>query len=331
MLTAEYFDGQSTRVRVVNLEADGQFLSIAGEDIERRIPVGEVKVDERLGRAPRRLHFRDGAFCAVRDLDALDVLLASVAHRDGWVDRAQRRARSVLISLLAVAVLAFAGYAWILPWAAAKAAAELPAVVGRQLSVQTLRLLDGSILLPSRISEDRQRALSAKVHALRLPAGSAPERELLFRRSPQLGANAFTLPDGTIVILDDLINVIGDDAQILATIAHELGHAHGHHGLQILLQGSVVGTFLAFYVGDISGLLAVAPATLANASYSRELEEQADEYAAAVLRLNGMSPALLAEALKKLADSHRGGGKLGYLSTHPATEERVRHLHEMSR
>jgi Zn-dependent protease with chaperone function len=331
MLTAEYFDGQSTRVRVVNLEADGQFLSIAGEDIERRIPFGEVKVDERLGRAQRRLHFSDGAFCAVRDLDALDVLLASVAHRDGWVDRAQRRARSVLISLLAVAVLAFAGYVWVLPWAAGKAAAKLPAVVGHQLSVETLRVLEGNILLPSRIPQDRQRTLSAKMHALRLPGGGAPESELLFRRSPQLGANAFTLPDGTIIILDDLITVIDDDPQILAAIAHELGHAHGHHGLQILLQGSVVGTFLAFYVGDISSLLAVAPATLVNASYSRELEEQADEYGAAVLRLNGMSPALLAEALKKLADSHRGGGEMGYLATHPATGERVRHLREMSR
>ncbi len=331
MLTAEYFDGHSTRVRVVNLEADGQFLSIAGEDIERHIPFGEVKVDERLGRAPRRLHFSDGAFCAVRDLRGLDALLSSVAHRDGWVDRLQRRARSALISLVAVVVLAFAGYVWVLPWAVAWAAAKVPAVVSRQLSMETLRALDGNILLPSRIPLHRQQALSAKIRALRLPAGGDPEGELLFRRSLQLGANAFTLPDGTIVILDDLINVIEEDRQILATIAHELGHAHGHHGLQLLLQGSVVGTFLAFYVGDVSSLLAVAPATLVHASYSRKLEEQADAYAATVLRLNGMSPTLLADALKKLADSHRGGGDMGYLSTHPAIDERIRHLRETSR
>lgn len=331
MLTAEYFDGRSTRVRVVNLQADGQFLSIEGEDIDRHIPFGEVKVDERLGRAPRRLHFSDGAFCAVRDLRALDALLSLVIHRDGWVDRVQRRARSALISLVAVVVLAFAGYVWVLPWAAAWTAAKVPAVVSHQLSVETLRVLDGNILLPSRIPLDRQTALSAEIRALRLPGSGDPESELLFRRSPQLGANAFTLPDGTIVILDDLINVIDEDRQILATIAHELGHAHGHHGLQLLLQGSVVGTFLAFYVGDVSSLLAVAPATLVHASYSRELEEQADAYAATVLRLNGMSPALLAEALKKLADSHRGGGDMGYLSTHPAIDERMRHLRETSR
>jgi Zn-dependent protease with chaperone function len=331
MLTADYFDGQSTRVRVVNLQADGRYLDIAGEDIERHIPFSEVKVDERLVRAPRRLHFSDGAFCTVRDLSALDALLSSVDHRDGWVDRAQRRARSVLVSLWAVAVLAVAGYLWLLPWAAARAAAKVPAVVGHRLSVETLRALDGNVLLPSLIPQDRQRALSAKVQALLLPGGGAPAGELLFRRSPQLGANAFTLPDGTIVVLDDLINVIDDDREIVAVVAHELGHAHGHHALQLLLQGSIAGTFLAFYVGDVSSLLAVAPTAIVHASYSRELETQADEYAAAVLRLNGMSPTSLAEALKKLADFHRGGGALGYLSTHPAVEERIRHLRDMSR
>jgi predicted Zn-dependent protease len=56
------------------------------------------------------------------------------------------------------------------------------------------------------------------------------------------------------------------------------------------------------------------------------LEAQADDYGAAVLRVNGMPPALLAEALDKLAKSHREAAQAGYLSTHPATVERMRHL-----
>jgi len=50
-----------------------------------------------------------------------------------------------------------------------------------------------------------------------------------------------------------------------------------------------------------------------------------------VLRFNGMPPALLADALKKLAASHQGNVDMGYMSTHPATDERVRHLYEVSR
>jgi Zn-dependent protease with chaperone function len=326
VLTADYFDGRSTRVRVVRLEAAGEYLSITGEDIDRRVPFSDVKVDERLGRAPRRLRLADESFCVVSDLHALDTMLASMAHRDGWVDRIQRRARFVLMSLAACAVLGVIAYKWGLPWAAGLGAAHLPAGISVKISAQALEILDGKILLPSRISEDRQRTINAKFHALRLPEGGTAKAALLFRRSPQLGANAFTLPDGRIMVLDDLIAIIGDDRQILATLAHEAGHGHGNHGMRMLLQNSLVGAFLAFYVGDISGLLAIAPATLMQARYSREFEAQADDYAAAILRLNGMSPGLLADALDKLAKSHREAAGAGYLSSHPATDARMRHL-----
>jgi Zn-dependent protease with chaperone function len=331
MLTADYFDGHSTRVKKVGLRIDGQTLFISGEDVDLQVPFVEVQVDERLGRAPRRLRFSDGAFCEVRDLDALDGLLGSAEHRDGWVDRTQRRARSVLVCLAAVIVLAFAGYKWVLPWAAGRAAMKVPEVVGRQLSVATVQVLDGKILLPSALPEARQRELNDEFHDLHLPGSGRPREVLLFRRSPQLGANAFTLPDGTIIILDDLVKVVDDDQQILAVMAHELGHAHGRHSLRLLLQSSVLGTFLAFYVGDFSSVLAVAPATLLHAKYSRALEEQADDYAVGVLRFNGMSPVLLAEALKKLAAFRQGNTEMGYMSTHPSIDERVRHLYQVSR
>ena len=326
MLHADYFDGRSTRVRVVNLSMVGKDLVIAGEDIDFRVPFASITVDERLGRAPRRLRFTDGTFCEVRDLDALDMLLSSTAHRDGWVDRMQRRLPFVLFAIVACVALAVVAYQWGLPWAAAKGAHRLPLAIGKALSVQTLKLLDGNILLPSKIAEERRQALSAKFHALRLPEGGTPDSELLFRASPQLGANAFTLPDGTIIVLDDLLTSIGDDPQTLAVFAHELGHAHGRHGLQVLLQSSAVGAFWTLYVGDISNLLAAAPAALVEARYSQDLERQADDYGAALLMHNGMSPALLADALKKLAESHSGASKGGYLSSHPSTDERMRHL-----
>lgn len=326
MLQANYFDGRSTRVRAVNLSVVGEDLVVAGQDVDIRVPFADVTVDERLGRAPRRLRLKDGDFCEVRDLNALDALLSSTAHRDGWVDRMQRHSKTVLLSCVACAVLAVAAYKWGLPWAAAAAAPRLPPAIGKSLSVQTLRLLDGSILLPSKISEERRRTLSGKFQALRLPEGGTPDSALLFRASPQLGANAFTLPDGSIIVLDDLITSIADDPQILAVFAHELGHVHGHHGLQLLLQSSAVGAFLTFYVGDISALLAAAPAAVVQAKYSQDLERQADDYGAALLMHNGMSPALLADVLRKLAERHPGSAKAGYLSSHPSTDERMRRL-----
>ena len=326
MLYANYFDGRSTRVRVVSLSVAGEDLVVAGEDIDLRVPFSQVEVDERLGRAPRRLRLKDGTFCEVRDLNALDTLLSSTAHRDGWVDRMQRHLQFVLFSIVACAALAAVAYKWGLPWAAAKGARHLPPAIGKTLSVQTLNLLDGKILMPSKIAPEHRAVLSANFHALRLVEGGTADAELLFRASPPLGANAFTLPDGTIIVLDELIASIDDDPQILAVLSHELGHAHGRHGLQLLLQSSAVGAFWTLYVGDISSLLAAAPAAVVQARYSQDLEQQADDYGAALLMHNGMSPALLADALNKLAESHSGSSMSGYLSSHPPTDERMRHL-----
>ncbi len=329
-LPASYFDGRSTRIRAVSLSISGEDLLVTGDGIDLRIPFSQVKVDERLGRASRRLRFADGTFCEIRDLAALDALLSSAGHRDSRIDRLQRHLQSVLIACAVCVSLAFVGYKFVLPWAAARGARHLPPAVGKALSVQTLRALDGKLLLPSGIDSERRQALAAEFRALRLPEGGTPRSPLLFRGSPQLGPNAFTLPDGTIVILDDLVKKIGDDRQIMAVAAHELGHAYGHHGLQLLLQSTAVGAFWTLYVGDISQLLAAAPAAVVQARYSQDLERQADDYGATLLLNNGMSPALLADALQKLLDTQHGSGREGYLSSHPPTDERMRHLRQLA-
>jgi Zn-dependent protease with chaperone function len=326
MVQADYCNGRSTRVRAVELSVTGADLLVRGEDVELRVPFSRVRVDEQLGRAPRRLHLDDGAFCEVHDLQALNTLLALTPHRDGWVDRMQRHGAVVVGACVLCVMMTIAGYRWGLPWLAAKGARHLSPTIGSALSAQALRALDGGILRPSLIPETRRQGIAAAFHAMRLPEGGTPGSALLFRRSQQLGANAFTLPDGTIIVLDGLLTAIGDDRRILAVLAHELGHAHGHHGLQILLQGSAVGAFLTFYVGDISPLLAAAPAAVVQSRYSQQLEWQADDYAAALLLHNGLSPDLLADALTELAALHPELSKGGYLASHPSTDERLRHL-----
>jgi Zn-dependent protease with chaperone function len=290
------------------------------------VPFADVLIDERLGRAARRLRLPDGAFCEVHDLDGLDALLSTTAHVDGWVDRAQRQSRFVLLALLASFLVLGVAYRWGLPWVAARGARALPPTVGRTLAAETLKVLDGNLLMPSQLPVERRQALTARFRALRMPDGGGSDAVLLFRASQQLGANAFTLPDGTIIVLDELVTTIDDERQFIAVLAHELGHAHGQHGLQMLLRSSIVGAFWAFYVGDVSNLLAAAPAAVLQARYSQELERQADDYGAALLIHNGLSPALLADALEKLVYAHPSGAKAGFLSSHPSTDERMRHL-----
>ena len=330
MLRASYFDAQSTRVREVFLSiADGDF-AVTGDDVNIRLPFTQVQVDERLGQASRRLRLPDGAFCEVRDLEQLDALLRAAGHRDGWVDRMQRQLQPVLLSCVIFVLVVSVAYKWGLPVAAEIGARQLPPAVSRTLTTQTLRALDRGLLEESKMSAERRAALTSRFRALRLPGGGAPSSELLFRRSRQLGSNAFTLPDGTIVLLDELVTSMKDDRQIVAVLSHELGHAHGHHSLQLLLQSSAVGAFLTLYIGDISTLLAAAPAAIVQARYTQKLEQEADDYGAALLIENGMSPGLLADALRTLVASHPEASQGGYLSSHPPTEARMKHLRELA-
>lgn len=323
---ASYFDGRTSRVCAVEISVSGHDLVVSGEDIHLSVPFASIKVDERLGNAPRRLRFEDGTFCEIRDLEALDALLASANHQDGRIDRLQRRWQFVLFASVVCVAVVLAGYKYLLPWAAARVANHLPASASRRLSSHILRVLDRGILEPTQLTEQRQTQLTAEFKALRLPEGGTSGSELLFRKSPQLGANAFTLPDGEIVLLDELVDLIKDDKQLEAVLAHELGHVHGHHSLQLMLQSSAVGAFWSFYVGDVSQLLAAAPAAAIQARYSRDLERNADDYGAALLEANRMCPSLLADALEKLIKAHPDSSQQDYLSSHPPTDERMRRL-----
>ncbi|MFI4980100.1 MAG: M48 family metallopeptidase [Nevskiales bacterium] len=343
MPAAAYYDGKTARRHEVRISfAEGSLL-IEGDGIQRHEPLSGVRVSERLGQAPRLLSFGDGAHCEVRDHAALEVELAAAGHRQGLVERLQRSRRAAGLSLLLCAVTAFAAYRWGIPLAAEVIAARMPPAVSRQLSDSTLQALDHIWLEPTKLDAPRREALSRGFMRLHPPAEGGAPLSIEFRSSPKLGPNAFALPDGRLVLLDQLVTLAGNDEEIYGVLAHELGHVHYHHGMRMLLQGSAVALLLTAWVGDVSSLLASLPAGLLQARYSRDFEAQADDYAAATLLANGIPPSRLADLLERLVahrdDDKKGdegdkdsgvgdGGVRSYLSSHPATSERIRRLRQ---
>ncbi|MDE2150664.1 MAG: M48 family metallopeptidase [Gammaproteobacteria bacterium] len=324
---ATYYDGRSSAARTVRLDADAQMLWLDAEGLQRRWPWDRVSVSERLGGAPRLLRFGDGTLCEVRDGAAFDRLLRRAGRREPWLARWYANRRALALTVAGAVLVLTAGYRWGLPWLAAWLARETPPALSAHISDYTLRTLDRTLLKPSRWSQDDQRALQARVAALRWPDHVPVRCRLVFRDGGKLGANAFALPDGRVVLLDGLLQVTAGDDQRLAVIAHELGHLRYRHGLRKLLQDSVIGLFAAWAIGDVSPLTAAAPAALVDARYSRAFELQADDYAAALLRINGLSPLLLAQVLQQLQRRKaEGGAGGGWLAQHPATAERVRRL-----
>lgn len=335
---AVYFDGRSARACQVRLMLAGNRLTVVGDGVERVEDVGMLRVSEPLGSAPRLIKFPDGAHCEVTDHAALAAMLQAGGHRDGLVVRLQNRWRWALASVAIAVVAVAAGYRWGLPAVSEWIAYRLPDSALKQMGESTLKLLDRGVFAPSTLPAGRRDELGKAFARLYVPDGIPAKHTIVFRDGRGIGANAMALPNGTIVVTDQLVKLAGHDEEILAVLAHELGHLKRRHSLRMLIQGSIVGAVVAWYVGDVSSVAAGLPTLLLEMKYSRDHEREADAYAANMLKENGVPPKRLADMLERLEKSHAPDGapqdsdEAGpgdYLASHPATRERIRALENL--
>lgn len=325
-MQATYFDGRTARAHVVQLSIDAGTLVIAGDGVEARHPMGSVEIGDSPGATPRVLRFVDGASCEVPDGLAFTKFLAEHGIATSRVTLWERSWRKAIAALAIVLVAGVVGYVYGLPALARSAADNLPASALDSLSHQMQRILDWQFFAPSKLPYERRAALLELFDGLTLPGDIKARLQLNFRSAESIGANAMALPSGAVFITDELVELTKDDRVLVAVLAHEAGHVEKRHGLRQVIQGSVVGVLVTWYLGDVSALGAAAPTALLNAKYSRDLEREADAYAAQVLRMNGLPPSLLADALELIEKAHggKGGGKAAsYVSSHPATDERL--------
>lgn len=236
--------------------------------------------------------------------------------------------RGVIVAGLIAVLIVFAAYRYGVPFVAGIVATQVPAGLTERVSDAALGVLDTQVFAPSEIPTARQQRIESAFRRLELPDGVPRDRyRIQFRKSEQLGANAVALPSGTIVVTDGLVARAADDREILGVLAHEAGHVDRRHGLRQVLQNSLVGFLIAWFIGDLSTIAAAVPATLIQANYSRELEREADAFAVDVLRTNGISVRHFGDILRRLEqESGSTSDALQYLSSHPATSERLKRL-----
>jgi Zn-dependent protease with chaperone function len=339
-LEGQYFDGRTARRHGVSVEVRGGELHVLGGEIDRRVPLGEVRLSASVGSIRRVVIFADGATCEIPHPDeAFSMLLAEGGLGEGAVARWYSDWRWVAGGLVLLAAAAFGGYRWAAPWVAAVAAPRVPATVVDRLSTETLRLLDNSVFRPTRLPQERRDGLTARLAAITAPGTERPAWVIQFRDAGDAGATAIALPSGTIVVTDQLVRLAVSDDEVAGVMAHELGHVQGRHGLRMALQGSLVAGAMALYLGDFSGVAATAPVVLAQAKYSRDFEREADDYAADLLAAHDIPPSLLADILERIdagtprdPDAAREGGAgpgwglLRYTASHPDIVERVARL-----
>lgn len=325
-IAGTYYDGVSAQAHPVTLEVSAAVLTVRGAGIERSIPLSRVTLSERLGNTPRVLNLPEGASVVLSyGADARHFEDEEFRWSDllAWLES---RWLIVAASLVVVIATLAAAYLWLLPAAADAIAARLPDRAIARAGDETLELLEEKFLEPSKLEAARTQTILTRLAAMKQPAEAVPKYSVLFRDAPRLGANAFALPNGTIVVTDKLVELARSDDEVLAVVGHEIGHVQRRHMMRQIMRGSLLALFITWWTGDLGTTAVMLSTAFLETGYSRDFEREADDYGAGFLRANGLSPVLLGNMLQRLEESHQGSSAPSYLSTHPSTRERIERL-----
>jgi predicted Zn-dependent protease len=140
--------------------------------------------------------------------------------------------------------------------------------------------------------------------------------------------NAFALPGDTVVILDELVRALDEEA-LMAVLAHELGHVKYRHVMRRIVGSSMLSSLLQLTVGHSSAggkIGGLAGQAFIGSAYSRQDEMQADAYAADLLRQVGVGSLAFVRAMQffQKMEKDRGFVSGDWTSSHPATEDRIK-------
>ncbi len=225
-------------------------------------------------------------------------------------------------------VAIWAGVTYGIPAAAKQVVFRLPEATNRLLGQEALETLDKALLEPTR------HPLCAKPNCAKLFADmtaglpGADQYRIELRASKVIGPNALALPSGIVVVTDLLVELAKDDHELIAVLAHELGHLKQRHALRSVLQ------FRHRRItnrrdrrrerGRVDYRHTAHAARAVQLNIHCDFEREADDFAFDYLKQHNIPAESLTALLVRMENkSDASGGAMSYLSSHPATRERA--------
>ncbi|MDJ0841750.1 MAG: M48 family metallopeptidase [Acidobacteriota bacterium] len=144
--------------------------------------------------------------------------------------------------------------------------------------------------------------------------------------------NAFAFPGGNMVVHSGAVLKADRGEELLGVIAHEIAHVNRRHSIRTMVDSLGNAIILQMIIGDTSALGAlvnnVAP-LLSERKFSRENENDADRTGLRYLEKAQIDPSGIRDFFQKIQTTYENqpaatlDGQLNFLSTHPATSERI--------
>lgn len=317
-VSGRYYDGRVAVGADVRVALSGGQL-VATPPLFGLVPITATRIPSRIGDTPRAIRLPNGGIIETDDHSTIDRWQAAHGLGKNRAHRLERSAASALAALVLLVAAFAAATVWGIPYTARVVADRLPDDIAVDAGRNALQQLDRLVFSESTL-EPIDRIKLRMIFATLEPAGETAYR-LEFRDGGRLGANAFALPDGTIVLTDQLVQLSASKDELAAVLLHEIGHVEARHSLRLMLShaGLTALTFAVF--GDVSAagsLVVLLPNALMESAYSRDMEWDADTYAYDRMPSLGIPKKAFSDLLVRLPESNAS-----FLSSHPPSPWRI--------
>lgn len=327
---AQYSDGVTAASSPVVARVEESGLTIAGEDgaIIDRWTWDDVRLTEPPARSrPIRLANRTkaGARLTIGDPAALAALRTHAPYLSR--DPVSRNRLLLIAGIGAAGVAVVLFFIFGLPWIARPIASLIPVAWEEPVGDSTAAIVNKLFAKDRPFCSDEAgvAALGKLVRKLSDTVDTPYSIRVDVADSPMV--KALAVPGGRIVLFRGLIDKAAGPDEVAGVLAHEIAHVQNRHPTLGMINTVGWSALLSAFTGGASmsnEAVARVAGHLATSAYTRDLEAEADDGAAAMLTASGIGSDGLARFFKKVRKKENSSPAFAaYLSTHPETGERI--------
>ena len=351
-IQGKLYDGTSSKAIPASLSRsiDG-IIQLKFNNEEHILSADQVQISSRLGSSARYIELIDFGRFETNENNHVDDFNESIKPEkpSNLLYKLESNIPLIIVAIVITIGFVWSVIRWGIPATADYIVDAIPEKTTNAIENSFLNRLEQDWFKPSQLSEQRQNELNDLFEQV---IATLAEKNSLRRTDKKyefklrdaghsIGANALAFPTGTIVMTDQLVNLVQNDIQLAGVLAHEIGHLDDQHSLRQIVRGSLLTFLVAWITGDISGAsstLATAPAILTQLKYSRDFETKADNYAIQYLDCEPEKLEQMARFFEVLSghfsdDSQSTTNnkktpieteeKSDFLASHPATTKRI--------
>ncbi len=200
--------------------------------------------------------------------------------------------------------------------------------IGDNEEVSLGQQIDRQIQQEVRFSRDpAANALVRRLGQILVPTSDRPNIPYTFRVVDDSSLNAFATMGGFVYINTGTIAAADNVAQLASVIGHEIGHITGRHALEQMKQMAIaqgIATIAGVADDRLVGIGVNLALRLPN---SREAEFDADRRGLLNMTRSGFAARAMPAFMQKLTKGG-GSGAPAFLSSHPATGDRITALNQ---